>query len=366
MPSREVVAAFQEAATGLGAAFLWEFIEDEEFAALLYMLLASVHRLPQFPVYHRFDLDDLSDMQVWYYMRFERADLPRLQHALRIPDEVRTSLGTVSSGLEALCLVLMRLAYPCRWIQLVPHFGRSITHLTTLFNEMITFLDTTWRVQLLTWPQMFRTPAFLQQCAAVIAASGAPLQNCVGFLDATIHGVAKPGVAEASVYSGYKKRHCMKYQHLVLPNGLVVHEYGPHEGRRSDSFVYGSSGLHALLHAVLVTPYAPAQRMLIYADGGYALTTVTITPHRMPITPAQIAFNHRMSSHRMSAEWGFGGVKTNFAFIDFAKNQKVWLQPVGLYFRVATILTNCRACLYGNQGSMHFGMAPPVLEEYLA
>ena len=44
---------------------------------------------------------------------------------------------------------------------------------------------------------------------------------------------------------------------------------------------------------------------------------------------------------------------------------KVYLQPIGLYYKVAVFMSNCNACLYGNQVSKYFDTQPPQLEEYL-
>jgi hypothetical protein len=63
---------------------------------------------------------------------------------------------------------------------------------------------------------------------------------------------------------------------------------------------------------------------------------------------------------------GFGKVAVNFAFVDFKKNQKVLLQPVGRIYVVAVLMTNCHTCLYGSQTGMFFGLEAPELEEYLA
>ena len=61
-----------------------------------------------------FDLDNYSDKECRAYFRFKREDLFQLLDALRIPDVVETTSQDSASGLEALCIVLRRLAYPNR------------------------------------------------------------------------------------------------------------------------------------------------------------------------------------------------------------------------------------------------------------
>lgn len=64
----------------------------------------------------------------------------------------------------------------------------------------------------------------------------------------------------------------------------------------------------------------------------------------------------------MSVEWGFGKICQTFAFLDFKKNLKLLLQPIGRYYLVAAILINCHTCLYGSQTSIYFDLDPPSIE----
>ena len=53
-----------------------------------------------------------------------------------------------------------------------------------------------------------------------------------------------------------------------------------------------------------------------------------------------------MSAVRTSVEWGYGKIVKYFAFLDFSKNLKVLLQPVGIkLYIVAALLANCHTCL---------------------
>jgi hypothetical protein len=78
------------------------------------------------------------------------------------------------------------------------------------------------------------------------------------------------------------------------------------------------------------------------------------------------AYNEACSPIREPIEWMFGKVKILFAFVDFHKNQKLYLQPITSYWLIATLLTNCHSCLYGNQTSQYFQVPAPDLEDYLA
>ena len=73
-----------------------------------------------------------------------------------------------------------------------------------------------------------------------------------------------------------------------------------------------------------------------------------------------------MSSVHVSVEWNFGKIARYFAYLDFKKNQKILLQPVGKIYLVSALLTNCHTCLYGFLTTTFFGVQPPDLETYLS
>ena len=81
-----------------------------------------------------FDLDNYSDKECRAYFRFKRDDLFQLLDALRIPKVVKASSQDSATGLEVLCILLRRLAYPNRWLELRKMFGRSQGSLTRIFH----------------------------------------------------------------------------------------------------------------------------------------------------------------------------------------------------------------------------------------
>ena len=60
-----------------------------------------------------------------------------------------------------------------------------------------------------------------------------------------------------------------------------------------------------------------------------------------------------MTPLRIGVEWGFGEVLKTFAFLDHKKNIKLFLQPVGLLYKVAVILTYYRTIKLLNIFSWH-------------
>ena len=153
-------------------------------------------------------------------------------------------------------------------------------------------------------------------------------------------------------------------QSVDTPNGLIANMFGPVEGRRHDAFMLGMSGLSDQLQQFNQPNGEP---YVIYGDPAYGLSRNILAPFRGAcLTAEQQEFNKSMSRVRISVEWGFGKICQYFAFLDFKKNQKVLLRPIGKYFLVASVLINCHTCLYGSLTSTYFDVNPPSLETYLS
>ena len=77
------------------------------------------------------------------------------------------------------------------------------------------------------WNNIVLDPVHLQIYAHAIAAKGAPLENCFGFIDGTVRLVSRPGKNQRILYNGHKRVHALEFQSVVLPNGLIGNMYGP-------------------------------------------------------------------------------------------------------------------------------------------
>ena len=140
-------------------------------------------------------------------------------------------------------------------------------------------------------------------------------------------------------------------QSVETPNGLIANMFGPLEGRRHDAFMLGVSGLSDQLRNF---DQPNGEPYVTYGDPPYGLSRNILAPFRgASITPQQQEFNKAMSRVRISV-------------LDFKKNNKVLLQPVGKYYLVASLLINCHTCLYGSLTSTYFDVSPPSLETYLS
>ncbi|XP_031554794.1 uncharacterized protein LOC116291725 [Actinia tenebrosa] len=309
----------------------------------------------------RLNFQDITDADCETMFRFQKNDMEHLLDCLQIPEHFVCSQRTKATGMEALMILLRRLAYPNRWCDLVPIFGRPESELSLIFNKVLDDIYDRFKHLLESLDLIWLDPQLFSQ---VIYDKGAPLEQCWGFIDGTPRPIARPTANQRIMYSGHKRTHCLKFQSVQAPNGLIAHMYGPIEGRRHDAFMLGESGL---LNKLQRFQKPSGEPYVIYGDPAYGITQNIISPFRgARLPPDQQQFNSLMSKVRVTVEWGFGKITQLFAFLDFKRNLKVLLQPTAKYYLVACVLVNCHTCLYGSQTSKFFGLDPPTLERYLS
>ena len=153
---------------------------------------------------------------------------------------------------------------------------------------------------------------------------------------------------------------------------MIIEMHGPFEGPYNDQRMYREFGLNArlMLHCAILMLVGHVYLVVVFylfADRGYVHGNPYVqVPYKGPgLQPYQLAYNNQMSKIRQPVEWSFGKVSKYFAFVDFEKNQKVYLQEVGMNYIAATLLSNMMICFRGNVAFKFFGLEPPSADEYL-
>lgn len=131
---------------------------------------------------------------------------------------------------EALCLLLRRFAYPCRYEDLVPRFGTPVPQLCMVVSEMMDLLHVRFGHLLSRLNQPLLSQADLVDCSQSVYRKGAALDNCWGFIDGMVRPVSRPGEHQRVLYNGHKRVHAIKFQSIVAPNGLIANLFGPVQG----------------------------------------------------------------------------------------------------------------------------------------
>ena len=199
---------------------------DEEFVLLYNENRSKSLDLP-YDEYGRFDLNEMADSGCISEFRVRKSDLPKLRDALQNPNSFTCYQKSVSNGMEGLCMLLCRLAYPCRYSDMIPRFSRPIPVLSMVTNEVLDFIDNTHSHKITEWNHALLSPALLQTYADAVYAKGAALNNCFGFIDGTVRPIARPGENQRVVHNRHKRVHALKFQSLALPNEMIGNMFGP-------------------------------------------------------------------------------------------------------------------------------------------
>ena len=102
---------------------------------------------------------------------------------------------------------------------------RPLSVLCLATNRVVDFAAHHRRVA--DWNLAVLNPPAQQTYADCIRQHGAPLNNCVGFIDRTVRPIARPGTNQRILYNGHKRMHSLKFQAVAISNGLIAHLYGP-------------------------------------------------------------------------------------------------------------------------------------------
>jgi hypothetical protein len=118
----------------------------------------------------------------------------------------------------------------------------------------------------------------------------------------------RPVYFQQEVYNGKDCVHALKFQTVMLADGIIAHLSGPWSGRRHDTHIFRESGLPDALADLPRMPIEDGgELMAIYADPGYALSARLFMPYPDGRVDAlHCAFNRSMASNRITVEWGYG------------------------------------------------------------
>ena len=150
------------------------------------------HGMLPYRNYDHFVLEDLDESQCVVQFRFKKEEIYHLAVALRLPEVFRCTNGVVVDSVEALCICLKRLSYPCWYADLIPRFGRPVPQLCMISNQVIDYIVDRHGQLLRSLDQPFLSRENLQTFADAIHQKDAALDNCWGFIDGTVRPSSRP------------------------------------------------------------------------------------------------------------------------------------------------------------------------------
>ncbi|KAF7334095.1 hypothetical protein MVEN_02315300 [Mycena venus] len=306
--------------------------------------LTDINELRQ----ERMDIQLLSDAEWLRFFRFTQGEVHLLVDALDLPEIISDENHIQEDRVTALCMLLRRLAYPCRLVDMEREFGWEASRVSS-----ISFRFDPHRL----------TPHKLAEFTRIFIAKGCPVPSIAAIIDGTLKKTARPSRNQRILFNGWKRIHCLKYHLVVSPDGIIIHVYSPVEGRRHDATVLKESGLLDILDKHFWGPNG--ERYFIYGDPAYQTGAHIMAPYKgAHLTEDKRAWNAQMSKIQEPVEWMFKEVNSVFKFLNFSENQKVLLSPCGLFYMVPVLLTNAHTILHLPQTPRYFNCTPPSLNEY--
>ena len=169
------------------------------------------------------------------HIRFKKEHLLELATSLAFPAVIITPNQHHATALDALCMFLQRYCYPNHLADCVQLFGCPPCEISRFANTILDHIYDNFQHLLNIFNHLQLTPEVLERFAQVVTEKGSTLPDTWGFLDGTVCPIAQPIRNQHHVYNRHKCVHALKFQGLMVPNGVIVHLARPWVGRRHDS-----------------------------------------------------------------------------------------------------------------------------------
>lgn len=313
-----------------------------------------------------FKLSDYTVNDSKTLFRFSPEQIETIAPLLRLPEHIDLGNRVAIDRIEALCILLYRLSYPCRLVDVERHFQRDESICSRIITKVCVILYSEWKTHLELHPSI--NQAKIVHYSNHVTAAWPQVDGIYGFIDGSKHMQCRPSKDQEIVYSGHKRGHCCNWQAVVFPDGLILSLFGPVAGSVNDITMLADSGLMNKLNQL---NHINGKQYSIFGDGGYFMRLGLTVPYKQtvnnPLTGPQKAFNKCMSKLRVCVENSFAIAYRLWAYPQYKKQQKMGLQPTGLFYAISMLSTNVHTCVNGkNQISTYFGCHPMTVEEYLS
>jgi hypothetical protein len=240
-------------------------------------------------------------------------------------------------------VVLFRLSWPTRLQEAIETFRISKSQISTIFNVATTFLCRRFKSVLFFDRQRLTIDKMREYATAISAYGGI---DCVwGFVDGTALEICRPTDNQRLCYSGHKKKHCLKFQAVVTPGGLISSLCGPIVGRHGAWHMFQKTGIEEGIFDLWQRGDVPADdRLYIYGDPAYCGSDTVIGAFKRPRSGALSAeeplVNSILSASRMAVEHGFGIVQRTFKKNSFSNTLRINSSTIGAYYSTTILLTD--------------------------
>ena len=158
-------------------------IDNEELLLLVGDRQYKIHTGLSYFKYGRFNIFEMRDDECKVEFHFKKDDIFRFAAAVHLPEVLRCQNGVVVDTIEGLCIALKRFAYPCRYANLIPRFGRPVSQLCMVANLVADYVKDRFGYRLTDLDQPWLSRQCLKMFGNAIHIMSAALDTCWGFIE---------------------------------------------------------------------------------------------------------------------------------------------------------------------------------------
>ena len=207
--------------------------------------------------------------------------------------------GMVFDGHQGLLVLLLRLGNRKKLADLAADLGGDKgmvyeSRISSIYSHMRRYIVTEFTSK----PRCFRfrKSMFHEYATAIWNKRNTGLENCIGFIDGTDLEIPFPRMdLETICYTGYKKMHSIRFQGVMVANGLMEHLYGPVEGRRGDGYMLTQSNVIPKLRSIHLESGMP---YCVYGDPAYSIGLYVQCAYRRRAVLLPVASDRRLTVSR--------------------------------------------------------------------
>jgi len=362
-----------------------------ELSELLRIIVVDVPERPRLRPYIRGQTFEsmsihlrMIDVAVSTRFRFQSfTQLRRLLAGFRFPTgKITLKHGYKIEAEELIMISLTRLSFPYRWSDLYERFpGRKRWFMKAAFYWFLDFMIVNWGYLLLNNMDYWK-PYLAQSCEAIRvklmnlnwvnwrqyhppAHEPGGFRFC-GFIDNTMFAFSRPGgntdggsaaprvpkEIQQAWWTGWKKFHGMKWQTVILANGMDLNVFGPLSARKNDLTSLEKSNFEDQFTALQA---GNDIKYKIHGDSAYYDNKNLGT-----------GGGRGMASVRETVEWTYKDDKGLWKYLDYKHVLKLRNQPVAKIMFVCMLLRNAYVTMNGSQVSEYLISLPPSFEHWVS
>lgn len=341
------------------------FEEEDEIARRLMLSYQKKTSLMNPVLPARVNFEDLEVGWFQGRVRMSREGFLEVHALLGLPEQLElTSCKTTLDSKMALFLFLHRMADGCRYFVMATMYGYHTSVLSESWRVLLATLGAVAAEALTLKPLRAEKLETLVESVREMTGRG----DFVAFIDGTAYAIARPGENQHLYYSGRTRKHEVRYQVVVTPDGIIREASPEFFGRAHDRSILRST---EYAERGLILKGRDGRQLYTYGDSGYRPEEGCVkASHRpyinRPVGPEQREDNARMATARIAIENIFSRLVNLWKILVMKFKLRLNCESEKIV-HIAFFLTNVITCLErGNQISQRFNVYPPTAAEYIS